>query len=271
MNTPGFWLTHHFRRNVFAAFFEIVIVFFCLDWAVAEDFSKLQVIELPLKVQDSNATLAVRIAAESRCFFGDLDVLALDLALSKNPRLLLSLEPIFLSDTSFEPRSTEWHNPKSLHDIIRGAGFYTSLSFLKLESPKLLGLYICTDSNNTGRCLGKPEVEFDEILQRHEVGRNVPKDIVIPDKIYFFRYLVITPQFARIFEAPMSEIRYELLERYLEPIIPGKATRTNAISVIRRFNARIGSLPLKVEEEPVRISLPWFDRKNCFAKQKTTP
>jgi hypothetical protein len=128
--------------------------------------------------------LSIRLDPKAGCFLGALDELDMDLDLSQKKNIILSLENIIPGDKSFKPLT------KSVTFDQLSQGVSLEFSLPKIDDFAHLGLFICRDSSERHRCVGKQALGPSEAIVE-----NIRADKKIAhspsDRIYFFQYLLI--------------------------------------------------------------------------------
>ncbi len=243
--------------------------------AAADDSSQL--LETVLGIQKISGItnpgeVNIRLVHVDRCSFGDVDALLLDSRWSGTAgRILLSLEPVYdLSNSGFV--STKEITPASLAH----RGLEARLSVPKVKTPQLYGLFICRDSKNENSCRGKAVDDFKDIFARYKLEINAqtkelkPKALLeerkktVPDRIYFFKSVIVDRDSLRISEKQTSDERAAQWANYLR-VITGNSSdvSSEALARERLLNKILGSLPLRLTNKTIEISLPRFLPGKC--------
>lgn len=199
-----------------------------------------------------------------RCNFGDLDALNYDLLASDPlPRMLLTLEPLLVKDTSVAPVVKDISGPKGLYQ----EGFHTKLPLPVLSKPTLLGLFICKDSNKEAHCNNKAVVPINEILSKYSKEKDKPesKPGLAVDKVYFFKFLVFDGKGGVFYPAKeINQQTYSQLETELLGLGIVREQLTPVMERLRVIHEALGSVNLVAGADgSLGIILPKYSQEKC--------
>ena len=261
------------------SFSTILAILLLSSTAVAQSETKtekeavdqtLGVIRAPLGrvKQDSlvKASLGVRVKAEKRCTFSDFDAIAFDAMHMPERRIIISLESVVENDNSFPNQSILLDNPNTL--VKKGINLDFSFPFLKKSN--LVGIFICSDSRNEGRCntQNKEIADYGEIFRFY--SEIPPKGYTPPDRIFYFRPLVVSPKQAVFATRQMSKTRYPLQKRFLEEeldmFIP-----PNMYERIESLSKKLTSMPLRNIVGRIAVDLPVYNASRCAFNNVDSP
>lgn len=234
--------------------------------AVAED-AKVSAFH---HVSSSSQNLKVKITVPSHgCHLGDWDAIATERDNSDNPKILLSLEPL-ASDSAIKPEVKDI----SAFDLKKG---YTAIfNAPKVNAPTPFALYICKDSDNVGKCSGKPKMDIQKVLEIYMP--TVPKDnqlTHIPefpdppkasDKIYYFGFVVMGKTNIYSLKQEAIEKNQAAIGKELAQI--GVPEAEKVFQEVRLLDATLKSAHPSLEDGALNISLPHLDVAACVPRSK---
>jgi len=195
--------------------------------------------------------LSVKISKKDGCFFGDLDLILLEMSAGKFYELLVTLEPL---DGSAIPVSSARVKSRKLGD----PDLFITLKAPKVSAPTPMGLFICRDSNNQGSCKDKLVSPFRDALSRFKTMPDPAKKAEpFPDRTYFFNDVVVGPNAVEAQEPMFGPAEEERLK---------KITSAATVERITSLKNVLTSQPLKSNNGQLEVVLPLSDFGNCEAK-----
>lgn len=129
---------------------------------------------------------------------GVLDKPFLTKELEQHKSLLLSIEPV-LPEFDFPPFHIDLQASRIL------AGSTTSLTFETNDTPLALGLFICSDQRDDGRCINKPALDVAKVRKNSDYHKE--------DKLYYFAFVLIAKEKFYLLAPSNDEAFYRKLER----------------------------------------------------------
>jgi len=209
--------------------------------------------------------VSVEVTVKKWCGPGDLDAIKLDLEHSDDKTILLTLEPVNLSEGGFSPLVKKVE-PGELF-----SGFNHKFSLPRLDSGVLLGIFLCKDSAHKNRCADKPGADFNEIFSRYMAKGHPRANAKADDKSYFYQFLALQKGSVTIFEkTDISRLAYRKAGRYLSDrvSVPPEAIQ-KALDTTEARNKVVRSLALDTEggRSDVSLVLPIYDQGACQRKE----
>lgn len=200
---------------------------------------------------------------------GDMDIIRREVNHSKNPRLLMTLEPMIPGNYALPKLVKE----VSLSQLSPGKSF----TFVLPESimPQHLGLYICLDSAGTNTCRNKMVTDLAN-LDKNFAGQSPDEENrqffrAVSDKVYFFHYFLLEGQSLMAFDNLMEKSSYPTLRKYLENRLGDSNAAGDISAQLRQLNGTIASMPAKVTRQFVQINLPRYERGECEKRKIKFP
>ena len=233
--------------------------------------------ELPVRSQ--GLVFKFVMETEPRCELGDLDVIDKDLKYSKNARLLLSLESLVPDDESFQPVVRRL-NPANLME-----GYRVTLRVPAHEGVRHLGIFLCSDPDNVGRCFNsqkqirdlnhvfrqyvahEQKIREEQIrLKEKGLDPNSAKIAAIEAeaKIYYFSYLLVKNNVVTVLDNQMPDDRYVDLKAHI-----GKTTTIEKADIltkrVKALNTVLRSISVDFDSDQRRMTLnfPRYDMRRC--------
>ena len=228
-------------------------------------YAELGIVSLPLSREKTEsgvkAVMRLSVSGLRRCMFSDLDAIALDAMSMPEPKFIVSLEPLSLPDSKFYPIATPLTSPLK----ITQGGLPLELRFPFVQKPELLGIYICGDGINAGQCTHpqKKLIDFGKHFQTYRSPR--PTGYVAPDKVYFFRPLLLDSNTVSFPTKAMTPERYSLLREYFGEKL-GRKVQQQEYNKFKNASEKLTSMPLRPHVNQVRVDLPFFDKRRCEAQ-----
>ena len=234
---------------------------------------------VPVSSTPTEFKLMLKIIPKERCLLGDLDVINKDLAASDNPKLILSIEPLLQGDNSINPVI------QRLEHI--DTGFSASISIpkpptkgkdtqkdaQKNQDSLHLGLFICKDSEQEGRCNSKDFRDIEEVnnehLNQNDPARSTPNWPI--DKIYVFQYLLFDGQHLSVLGKNLDEEAvFEALDSYVKAKLLKSLSMdvlTDSMQRVRKLTTTIRSVEFNFDQEnQIELFLPKYSKNACKFK-----
>jgi len=195
------------------------------------------------------------------CREGDLDAIKGDLDLSEVKRVILTIEELVPSDGQVPLYS------KPVHFSLLERGGNLRVDLPRPAAPRQLGLFICKDSSNTGRCNDKKVMRIDEILMEHQRYGKKEAGVLVDDRVYFFQYFFVdgNGSFATFQNAPVAKETFANLSEKLAQYFPVERLEAERQVLQQAQNTirKVDSLPLLTEKQGVAALLPGTGGKKC--------
>ena len=222
--------------------------------------------------QDDTLRVKLKITLTG-CRLGDWDTILAEQDNSDNPRLLLALEPI-------GPGSTFPMMAKDITNFDLEKGFTAVFNIPAKTPPTPVAIYICKDSDKTGKCAGKKKVDVGKLMETYvppfTKGNSTeirdPKDIPempkppkATDKIYYFGMLVIDGNKAYVMKDDSMKKNQAGVAQDLKTL--GVKQADKVFAEVKLTDALTYSVQPKIEEEVVTVILPRADVKACVPKE----
>ena len=206
---------------------------------------------------DASRGVPVTISSKKGCFFGDLDLMLVEMSWSRFYDLRVSLEP--LDDSKAAPSSAV----VNVKDLAPGSHSVT-LKAPKVSQPTLMGLYICRDSKKTGSCRGKPVVSPGELIKRYSSESTTGKKeggIAVDDKTYYFNQVVVEPDAISTSEAVFDTAEFARIREIAKQESPKSFEKK--LKRVYQTQRTLSSVPLKQVDGALAVTLPISDFANC--------
>lgn len=206
---------------------------------------------------DKSRIVPVRITKKNACYFGDLDTIFLEMSWGKFTEVIMTLEPI--------TGSGEIAGSASLHASKLGESDFTvELKAPAVAEPTLMGIFICKDTSKSGSCRNKKLIPFEDIYKKYAPeakpeNLNPKKDI--PDKIYFFNHLVVSPDSIEAMDSVYDAAEQARVAGLLEQH-PSKGD-TALLERLGSLHKTLASVPLAGQDGALTATLPLSDFPNC--------
>ena len=226
-----------------------------------------------LNIEDSDITINVN--GISKCFFGDLDALLLDLSNGHNSlSLQLTVEALPLSKNR-----TYYGKPMSFTNISQNGliGSY-KLTIPKKDRSNVFMIFLCGVSNSNMMqepCSRQGAIDINDSLIKYRVSPNtfppstqtpsnpinlpLDKATVFP-RTYFSQVLFRTATFFTIQKSTLDETNFKDL---LAPLGTSNKEILELHKDYLKFSKTLNSLPIKVLDKTITIELPYFDTTRC--------
>lgn len=239
-------------RRIFNRFNRTMFLAFGLSCSLVSEVSA-QPSMSPIR-PDKERRITIETIPQKSCFIGDLDLMAFDMKLSKTAYFTLTLESIAGDSLSIAPTILD-------NEVL--AGPQTVRIYIpKISEPKLLGLFICKDSNRSGSCKNKRiDSIVDVIRQYSKVNDPQLLDPAknFPDRVFYFNALVASPEYLEIIEP------YNKSENLAIDAVNKVAgiDHSGMTSFLKEAYNKINSVPFKQDEEKLQVILPKYDPSAC--------
>lgn len=196
------------------------------------------------------------------CSYGDMDAIIGDMKASDKNRVLFSIESVVAGDPSFSPIVMQL----SKEDIVNG--FLKQIKIPPVKNKAVqLGVYLCRDSEGKNSCNGKSVVDIKEVIEKHYFKKNGSD---AGDSIYYFQYLLVTPEAVSYLESPLiSDKDYSNSKKYLDEVgIVSEAGNHRVFDRTKQLNRSIKSVPPEInsKSQSVVIRLPKRNLEKCKSK-----
>ena len=206
---------------------------------------------------DAARTVPVKISSKKGCFFGDLDLMLVEMSWSNYYDLRVSLEPL---DDGKAAGSSAVVTVKDL-----APGSHTvSLKAPKVKQPTLMGLYICRDAKKSGSCRGKPVVSPGEFIKRYSsqaTANKKPGDLPVEDKTYYFNHVVVEPDGISSSDAVFDQAEFARAREIAQKESPKSFEQK--LKKIYEAQRTLSSVPLTQIDGALAVTLPISDFANC--------
>ena len=212
---------------------------------------------VPTKRKGKGPGLRVKFGTRETCLIGDMTIIRIDLANSfPDQRLLLSLEPMDEEEDVIEPQVI----PITVQALARGGD--ATFPLQKVEGMRVLGLYICKDSDNERSCRDKRIEPLDEVFKFYTSGK-VPRDYKAPDRTYFFHTILLNDGQVQFFSEPVINRSYLALRETLDRQLETDNREREMTRRILQYHRTLKSEPPRVEDDKLLIEIPEQDYKKC--------
>lgn len=218
-----------------------------------------------LRQVDGAYPLKVATISTSRCMIGDLDIISAEMKAHPGAELLLSVEPVTTSFSRFQPIVQKTSVGK-----LRGG---STLTFLLPPSPQPvhLALFICKDSDGSGRCQSKEVKDLNQVIDPY-FGKNPPNAKNPPsDKIFFFHYFLLEGSSLTSFDSELENKAYDRLSEYILSRTQNGLQATEVASRVKFLNDKIRSANVDFSRNRVVIDLPRDDQGKCSGSSVPVP
>lgn len=212
-----------------------------------------------LKLGPSRA-VPVKIAEKKGCFFGDLDLILLDMVWSKLPEVLVTLEPIEGEGPVSSSRVTMKNLAPGSHTV--------SLKAPEVKQPTVMGLFVCRDSAKSGSCRSKTAESPGESFARFSpeaIAKLDGKAPDVQDKIYYFNHVVVEADSVATSAGLLDKSE---LERVRDIARAGSPEGFGPIlKRLLALHSTIMSQPVSEKKGELVVTLPLSDFPNCSQEQ----
>jgi len=243
---------------------------------------KVDLSDLPMnvyKTKSEHGLTEVNIEAQvlEWCTMGDLNAIQLDNEISKVKNFLLTIESLDEEDKEFKPivQKVPFHNIAQ--------GFRAKFRLPNQHLPKQLGVFLCKDSSNQGRCLNKPAEDINHIILENMKNKKEVAGYQPPDRTYFFQYVYFSkPDSLHFFQStdPNSAF-FDLMQRHIAGRLTGEdsekkkqmeAAIASQIERAKSNSMTARSLAMESKSNSLKIIFPRLKRnpENC-PKSNETP
>lgn len=214
-----------------------------------------------LATTSQGRALHVRITSSPRCMVGDMDIISEELRGSEKHRLLFSVEPL-LKSSSFPPQV------RQLTEGQFERGTTQSFALPVSDKPIHIGIFVCKDDEEEGRCRKKPIQSLDDLYLKAQMKQPGSSEPVVPssDKTYFFEYAILERDTLHLVETELSVDNYFRLIEFLKPLVNIQEEALALVREVRRYNKAIKSVAAGVSSSYVVIDLPHLEPGVCQSR-----
>lgn len=212
------------------------------------------------KAQGEKVTMRFVMEKQMSCNFGDYDAIAGNLNRSDEKNLLLSLESLSVED-GFKPINVR------ISQTEFNKGFAGKLEVPANLGPRQLGLFLCKDSDNIGRCAVKPVADINQVLRENltQAAETLPAQA--PDRIYYFQYVYVDAEGGlNIFRhSPIAKQAIQILSTKFAKTFPADTVELERMSLAKAdlFSRTLTSVPLTRRNDGFYVTLPARDNARC--------
>lgn len=217
------------------------------------------------------------------CVWSDLDIIEMELKSQKLDKLIVTLEPLVGNGAVQKKEVTPGQVRKGL-----AVDFKTPTS-----QPSHWGIFICSDTQKTGKCSGKRTVAMDTLLRanvtevrevkgRDANGKLIMGDVVTSkqpvdnsDKVYYFAYAFINNDVATVMRTGHLRTGYAELKDWITKA--GAKDVDSAIAEAKKYNEILFSIQPESNGKNFAVNLPRMEKSSCTPEgvmkkiEKTTP
>ena len=223
-------------------------------------------LEKKLATEIDGLTMTFRLSTYKRCTLGDRDAIAFDMYRTGDKfRLLLSVEPLF---------SDEEVHPKHAEEIRKRFVFQDKPIELHIPSysePTLLGVFICKDSKEEGRCAEKKAEDINEIFKSHAPGKNSSHHWHPDDKVYYFQPVLAHEDKVWILSWQDIGKNGEHFKRSINIVAGEDQVSAESIHKAITLDKTIQSEIFKSQGGAFEIRLPHYSQAKCVGKKRLKP
>lgn len=212
------------------------------------------------KTKGESLSLHVSTAKKLSCNFGDFDAISGAIKRSDDKTLLLSLESLSVED-GVAPITIK------ISEAQFAKGFTGSLKIPANFGPRQLGLFLCKDSDNVGRCAVKPVADINQVLRENFEQSSQTLPAQAADRIYFFQYVYVdTDGAVNIFRhTPIAKQAIEILSNKFGKTFKANRLEAERMSLAKAdlFTRTLKSVPLSHSADGFHVTLPGRDNSRC--------
>lgn len=212
------------------------------------------------KAKGESLSLRVTTVKKLSCNFGDFDAISGAVKRSEDKSLLLSLESLSVED-GVAPITVK------ISEAQFAKGFTGSLKIPANLGPRQLGLFLCKDSDNVGRCAVKPVADINQVLRENLVQSAETLPAEAADRIYYFQYVYVDADGGvNIFRhTPIAKQAIEILSNKFGKTFKADRVEAERMSLAKAdlFTRTLKSVPLSRKTDGFYITLPGRDNSRC--------
>jgi hypothetical protein len=179
------------------------------------------------------------LASRQSCNPGDLTALAGDVRRSSRKRVLVSLEPLRPEDDVMEPVTKRI----SVDEVLRGHRVEFDVQLKRV--PAQLGLFVCRDDQEQGRCGTKDPVDYERVWGEIDAELRKPQPEAAPDRTYAFQYVHVESdgRLLTFQDSPVAAQTWDVLARRVAAWSGGDDA-SRSLERARELTKRLDSVPL---------------------------
>lgn len=266
-------------KQMFLPALSFLLLAFTLGWVAAQD--ALAVEETPVTtiksrtVSEGTHSIRIELQSLSRCMFGDLDTLLLDL---QGGALALQLT---LESIGSNRREVIYGLATAEKGTQNFLGSY-ELTLPQRTIPKLYGLFLCTIPKEK---LGKQSCTSQRLLDPNEAAKEfrVSSESVIANdgslrpaplhaasgttnrgKIHYFNFMIVGPAEVGFASNAMHADGYTAVTSYLSAIHAPVEDPQELVAELRNYGETLGSIPFAEGVQTLVVKLPFYDTARCM-------
>jgi hypothetical protein len=222
----------------------------------------------PSQVLELDEEIEFTFGPKPGCLMGDMDTISKELSRKGSQRLLFSIEPVLAQDTRFRPLVKQVDPGEAV-----SSGTTVQFKLPKVQKPVHLGLFVCKDNQDEGRCATKKPynlVKMTSILFFKGPARA--EKLVQADKPYYFQYILYDGKRLRFMSSAVdSEHAFHRWAHELQKELAASGERRyhqDALARVGQLQRMLTSRPLEVRKGRKRTALtallPLLDRDRCM-------
>lgn len=184
--------------------------------------------------------LPLRIRWGLACHTVDRAMIKTDLERRHQESVLVSIEPLLAEDESYAPIMQHLSADSFLNEA------HVMLTLPKTEELVQLGLFICSDAQGTGRCLGK-----DAFKGKEEKSTNRAND-----RVYYFTHVMLRRNMLYHLGSASSEAYVRLGNILQQTSSLSPALQKKMLEKTSRLQGEVKPLALKLSPPAVEVVMP---------------
>lgn len=203
--------------------------------------------------QGGEFRLPVWFATRESCMPGDLTALEGDVRRSDKKRVIVSLEPLLPEDDVMTP-SVQRLSLDGLHKGPQRIEFQVRLK----RFPAQLGLFVCRDDAEQGRCATKELVDYGKVFAELDEALAKKQPPAAPDRIYAFQYVLFDQdgRASTFSDSPVAPQSWDILARQSKERFAGSTDPVKAIERARTIAKALDSVPMASRAGQMVFVLP---------------
>lgn len=231
---------------------------------------KLGYYKVPLLEGISGLGVKVRVKGLSRCMFGDLDTLGLEMLASdaSKTRVFLAVEKLREKRVTGLLGVQDITAPPGIEKVKGGDGYVTPIVLENSSKPLVAGLFICKDGGKKGRCNDKEIRPLEDVLNRYMANNPLPEGYVATDKVYYFKLIVIYNGAVYYPKDKLDKEQIAKLKEVLKKLGAYDGRVKEDLNAALSIDQTLGSLytgDIDAGTDSVLVLLPYFDQGKCGA------
>ena len=244
---------------------------------VPHDQLKLETVQLlQSSSRDKTQLLKVSLNLTSRCSFGDMDLIGLDLLESVGRTgLQLTVE------TLDQDKPEVFYGDRVL-EVVDGSRLTSfEVELPKSASSRLLGVFLCSvdlSSEERKGCGQMERREFSKMIARYKVDirNSIKPDGTLGvglierqkpghqyENVYFFKPFVLDGSQISFSTVPMNEVRYGKFYSEVDSKLKEEKDLDQKKKTLEGWSSTLKSEPLFADSGSLGIVLPYLDNKKC--------